>query len=183
MILKEAMMADAFSLPLESLPDWLEIENVDRDDLVLSQVLQEVEEDMSLANASETIEENIRLSQIHPNMEPFYNMSVSQAVDYYHLGTFELGDFLLTDFKDEDVEPVRFTAPVLDEDVEPVRFTAPVSDEDIEKLISSQTKRIQSGQLVFLMNGESQDLNMAIVLLTYTCLKLRNEPLATTFRD
>ncbi|CAC5385968.1 unnamed protein product [Mytilus coruscus] len=66
-------------------------------------------------------------------------MSVSQAVDYYHLGTFDLGDFLLTDFKDEDVEPVRFTAPVLDEDVEPVRFTAPVSDEDIEKLISSQT--------------------------------------------
>ena len=38
MILKEAMMADAFSLPIESLPDWLEIENVDRDDLVLSQV-------------------------------------------------------------------------------------------------------------------------------------------------
>ncbi|XP_063397184.1 uncharacterized protein KIAA1958-like [Mytilus trossulus] len=138
MILKEAMMADAFSLPLESLPDWLEIENVDTDDLVLSQVLQEVEEDMSLANASETIEENIRLSQIHSNMEPFYNMSVSQAVDYYHLGTFELGDFLLTDLKDEDVEPVRFTTPVLDEDVEPVRFTAPVSDEDIEKLISSQ---------------------------------------------
>ncbi|CAC5358010.1 unnamed protein product [Mytilus coruscus] len=68
-------------------------------------------------------------------------MSVSQAVDYYHLGTFDLGDFLLTDFKDENVEPERFTAPV--------------SDVDIEKLISSQTneqtltpKRIQSGLLV-----------------------------------
>ncbi|CAC5392334.1 unnamed protein product [Mytilus coruscus] len=133
------MMADAFSLPSESLPDWLEIEHVESDDLVLSQVLQEVEEDMSLANASATIEENIRLSQIHPNIEPFYNMSVSQAVDYYHLGTFDIGDFMLTDFKDEDVEPVHFTAPVLDEDVEPVRFTAPVSDEYIEKLISSQT--------------------------------------------
>ncbi|VDI65299.1 Hypothetical predicted protein [Mytilus galloprovincialis] len=81
-------MADAFSLPIESLPDWLEIEHEHSDDftiLVLSQVLQEIEEDMSLANASSTIEENIRLSQIHPNMEPFYNMSVSQAVDYYHL--------------------------------------------------------------------------------------------------
>ena len=60
----------------------------------LYQTIQEIEEDMSLANAS-TIEENIRLSQIHPNMEPFlYNMSVSQAVDYYHLETFDLGDLL-----------------------------------------------------------------------------------------
>lgn len=89
------------------------------------QVLQDVEEDISLADASATIEENIRLSQIHQNIEPFYDMSVSQAVDYYHLGTFGLGDFLLTDFKDENVEPERFIAPV--------------SDEDIEKLISSQT--------------------------------------------
>ncbi|VDI72485.1 Hypothetical predicted protein [Mytilus galloprovincialis] len=79
-------MADAFSLPLESLPDWLEIEHEHSDDLVLSQVHQEVEEDMSLANASSKIEENIRLSQIHPNMEPFYNSECFSSCGSLPLG-------------------------------------------------------------------------------------------------
>ncbi|CAC5419414.1 unnamed protein product [Mytilus coruscus] len=58
-------------------------------------VLYDVKEDTSLADASAIIEENINLSQIqtHQNIEPFYGMSVSQAVDYYDLGTFDIRDF------------------------------------------------------------------------------------------
>ncbi|CAC5402472.1 unnamed protein product [Mytilus coruscus] len=105
------MMADAFSLPSESLPDWLEIELVESDDLVLSQVLQEVEEDMSLANASATIEDNIRLSQIHRT-----------------------------------------------------RFRLGYRKADIVTNKREHQKRIQKWSIgVFLMNGESQDLNMAII--------------------
>ncbi|CAC5414635.1 unnamed protein product [Mytilus coruscus] len=55
-------------------------------------VLHDVKEDTSLADASAIIEENINMSQIqtHQNIEPFYGMSVSQAVDYYDLGTFDI---------------------------------------------------------------------------------------------
>ncbi|CAC5403592.1 unnamed protein product [Mytilus coruscus] len=59
---------------------------------LVNPVLHDVKEDTSLADASAIIEENINLSQIqtHQNIEPFYDMSVSQAVDYYDLGTMQL---------------------------------------------------------------------------------------------
>lgn len=105
---------------------------------------------------SATIEENIRLSHMHQSIEPFYDISVVQDVDYYHVGTFDLGDFLLTDFIDENVKPERFTVPVSDEDID---------------LISSQTnantKNNTKGSIGVLMNGKSQDLNIAIMLLSY----------------
>lgn len=116
---------------MSELPDWLEIDGSNQDDLVLSQVLLDVEEDLELADASSKIEDEIRLSQIE-STGPFYDMTLTQAVDVYDLGETSIyfGTFNVGFIPGAEENSVDYSDD---------RFSPPISEEDIKNLINSQT--------------------------------------------